>query len=176
MMTRWTKKEEKRLLDLHQSGHTYQEIADSLRRSAGSVRGKLQRLKEKREKREETRESIYTERFSASHDEVPEAQEIYYELTLALLDEFRKIREALPNLGQKYMKQKPRLYNNLCRMAETLISLLKIKPDKTSIQEWFDKIAIKRLPKEARREPRRVMQRWMKGLRKLSKTRRNSVT
>lgn len=161
MMGRWTREEEKKLLELYQTGYTYQEIADSLGRSTGSVRGKLQGLKQKREKCEETREPIYTEKISSSNGAIPEAQEIYDELILALLDEFRRIRENLPNLGRRHMKQKPRLYNNLCRMAETLVSLLKIKPEKASIQEWFDEIAIKNLPKEARREPRRVMQRWM---------------
>jgi len=39
-------------------------------------------------------------------EELPEAQQIYDELILALLDEFRKIRETLPNLGKKHVKHK----------------------------------------------------------------------
>jgi hypothetical protein len=38
--------------------------------------------------------------------ELPEAQQIFDELILALLDEFRKIRETLPNLGKKHIKHK----------------------------------------------------------------------
>jgi len=42
---------------------------------------------------------VYTE-------ELPEAQQICDELILALLDEFRKIRETLLNLGKKHIKHK----------------------------------------------------------------------
>ena len=38
--------------------------------------------------------------------ELPEAQQIFDELILALLDEFRKIRETLLNLGKKHIKHK----------------------------------------------------------------------
>ena len=38
--------------------------------------------------------------------ELPEAQQIYDELILALLDEFRKIRETPPNLSKKHVKHK----------------------------------------------------------------------
>jgi len=57
----------------------------------------------KREEREDLyiggRGGVYTE-------ELPEAQQICDELILALLDEFRKIRETLLNLGKKHIKHK----------------------------------------------------------------------
>jgi hypothetical protein len=37
---------------------------------------------------------------------LPEAQQIFDELILAWLDEFRKIRETLLNLGKKHIKHK----------------------------------------------------------------------
>ncbi len=163
MMARWTKEEEKKLLEMYQTGYTYQKIAEALGRNWESIHNKLKRLRKRVKKRPETTRPIYRGEEDAATEEVSEAQQVYDTLILSLLDEFHKIRKTLHNLGRKQVKHKVGLYNNLCRIAETLIGLLKIKPKKTSIQEWFDKIAIKNLPKEARREPRRVMQRWTEG-------------
>ena len=169
-MAKWTREEEKKLLEMYETGCTYGQIADALPgRSTESVRGKLQRLR--REKREETREPIYRGEGGARTEEPPEAQQIYDELILALLNEFRKIRETLPNLGKKHIKHKPGLYNNLCRIAQTLISLLETKPEKTSIKEWFEEIALTKLPKGSRTEPRRVIQKWIRESKRLSRTR-----
>ncbi len=160
MMGRWTREEEKKLLEMYQTGYSYKEIAEALNKSKASVNSKLQRMRRDRNN-SKTIEPIYRGEGDAATEDAPEAQQIYDTLILALLDEFHKIRKTLHNLGRRQAKHKVGLHNNLCRIAETLISLLKIKPDKTSIQEWFDKIAIKKLPKEARREPRRVIKRWM---------------
>ena len=105
-------------------------IISSLMYPISTHRRKLGRLK--RENREDT---YIGGRGSARTEASPEAQQIYDELILALLDEFRKIRENLPHLGKKHIKDKPGLYNNLCRIVETLISLLETKPEKTSIKQ-----------------------------------------
>jgi len=159
-MPRWTSEEEEKLLDLYSSGHTYEEIAEELGRSVSSIDSKLTRLRQKREMNE-TNEPIYRGEGVACTAELPEAQQIYDELILALLDEFRKIRETLPNLGKKHIKHKPGFYNNLCRIAETLLSLIKTKPEKTSIREWFEEIALTKLPRGSRTQARRVIQRWI---------------
>lgn len=95
-MPRWTSEEEEKLLDLYSSGHTYEEIAEELGRSVSSIDSKLTRLRQKREMNE-TNEPIYRGEGVACTAALPEAQQIYDELILALLDEFRKIRETLPD-------------------------------------------------------------------------------
>ena len=74
-------------------------IISSLMYPISTHRRKLGRLK--RENREDT---YIGGRGSARTEASPEAQQIYDELILALLDEFRKIRETLPNLGKKHTK------------------------------------------------------------------------
>jgi hypothetical protein len=168
-MARWTREEEAKLLRMYEMGLEHEKMAEALDgRSIDAIKGKLRRL---REKRPETTLPIYRGEGGACTEEQPEAEQIYDELILALLDEFRKIRETLPNLGKKHIKHKPGFYNNLCRMAETLISLLETKPEKASIEEWFEEIALTKLPEEARREPRRVIQKWMRGSKRLSRIR-----
>ena len=168
-MPRWTSEEEEKLLDLYSSGHTYEEIAEELGRSVSSIDSKLTRLRQKREMNE-TNEPIYRGEGVACTAELPEAQQIYDELILALLDEFRKIRETLPNLGKKHIKHKPGLYNNLCRIAETLVSLLETKPETTSIREWFEEIALNKLPTGSRTQARRVIQKWIGESKRPSRT------
>lgn len=173
-MARWTREEEEKLLEMYATASSIKKMAEALNRSESSISNKLRWLREKGKITEITG-PIYRGEKDAVTEEVSEAQQIYDALILALLNEFHKVRKTLHNLGQKYTKHKVGLYNNLCRIAETLISLLKVKPEKTNIQEWFDKIAIKNLPKEARREPRRVIQRWTNKSGKLSKSRRSSA-
>ena len=165
-MARWTQEEEEKLLEMSETGCTYEKIAKALPgRSIGSVRGKLERLKR------EEREDLYIGgRGGAYTPELPEAQQIYDELILALLDEFRKIRETLPNLGKKHIKHKPGFYNNLCRIAETLVSLIETKPETTSIREWFEEIALNKLPKGSRTQARRVIQKWIGESKRPSRT------
>ena len=76
-MTRWTQKEEEKLLELYERNYTYEEMAEALPgRSVGAVRGKLGGRK--REKREDTyiggRGSAHTEKsplsFSQSLNDV----------------------------------------------------------------------------------------------------------
>ena len=84
---------ENRLLKMDETCCTYEQIAEALpARSRDSVRAKLQRLK--RENREDT---YIGGRGSTRTEASPEAQQIYDELILALLDEFRKVRGTLPN-------------------------------------------------------------------------------
>ena len=92
-ITKWTQEEKEKLLKMSETGCTYEKIARVLPgRSIGSVRGKLERLKR------EEREDLYIGgRGCVRTAELPEAQQIYNELILALLDEFRKIRETLPD-------------------------------------------------------------------------------
>jgi len=166
-VARWTQEEEEVLLEMYQTDHTYEEMAEALvGRSKDAVKAKLKRLKE----RPETTLPIYRGEGRARTEASLEAQQIYDELILALLDEFRKIRKTLPHLGKRHIKHKPGLYNNLCRIAETLISLLETKPEATSIREWFEEIALTKLPKEFCREPRRVMQKWIGESKRPSRT------
>jgi len=169
-VARWTRAEEEKLLRLYETGHTYEEIAEALGRTIGSVDSKLTRLRKRQGEANEMNEPIYREGECMHTAELPEAQQIYDELILALLDEFRKIRETLPNLSQKYIKHKPGLYNNLCRIAETLISLIETKPEKTSIREWFEEIALTKLPKGSRTQARRVIQKWIGESKRPSRT------
>jgi len=74
-------------------------LISSLMHPISTQRWKLGRLK--REKREDT---YIGGRGSARTKGSPEAQQTYDELILTLLDEFRKIRETLPNLGKKHTK------------------------------------------------------------------------
>jgi len=158
-MARWTQEEEEKLLEMSETGSTYNEMAEALKgRSEAAIRNKLGKLRSKGEERED----LYIGgRGGVCAAELPEAQQIFDELILALLDEFRKIRETLPNLGKKHIKHKPGLYNNLCRIAETLVSLIETKPETTSIKEWFEEIALTKLPKGSRTQARRVIQRWI---------------
>ena len=97
-MTRWTQDEEETLLELYQTDHTYEEMAEALvGRSTAAVKAKLKRLTE----RSETTLPIYRGEGRTCTEPSPEAQQIYDEMILALLDEFRKIRETLPHLGKK---------------------------------------------------------------------------
>ena len=167
-MARWTPEEEEKLLEMSETGSTCKEMAEALKgRSEAAIRNKLSKLRSEGEKRED----LYIGgRGTACTAELPEAQQIYDELILALLDEFRKIRETLPNLGKKHIKHKPGLYNNLCRIAETLLSLIETKPETTSIREWFEEIALTTLPKGSRTQARRVIQKWIGESKRPSRT------
>ena len=68
-------------------------------------------------------------------------EEIYQDLIIALLDEFDRIRKVLRKA--RYDKNKARLWNNLFRCANTLVTLLKSSPEEGDIDEWLEMIAEK---------------------------------
>ncbi len=101
----------------------------------------------------ETKEPLYTKN-SGQGTEPPEPEKIHHDLIVALLEEFRKLREALKTTGKKQLKLKPRFCNNLFRCTETLLDVLQAEPEETSLKEWPQTIA-RKLPTELR-EPRQM--------------------
>lgn len=156
-MTKWTRKEEQQLWKLYQTARSYREIADALGRSVGSVTGKLHRLQKERKK---AQAPIYTKSFLRPRTTVPKATEIHDQLVSALLKEFNTIHQTLATLGRKDLKHKRGLHNNLCRIAEVLISLLKTKPEKPSMETWWDQLDAEQLPRHARRVTQRLFTQW----------------